>query len=138
MQRASVFIILIAIQATLALKVGEFRTLSHAVKGVVNLINETSIRVDDFYYDGLGPDAYFYAGSKGQPGHNGYFVLMPDVRGVNGKGKLPKGSVFSGEPLTLTLPKGKNVFQIKWLSVWCERFSVNFGDMFVPRRCLGA
>ena len=32
----------------------------------------------------------------------------------------------------LTLPDDLKATDIKWLSVWCRRFRVNFGDMFFP------
>ena len=32
----------------------------------------------------------------------------------------------------LTLPGGLKPKEIKWLSVWCRKFKVNFGDIFFP------
>ena len=34
----------------------------------------------------------------------------------------------------LSLPSGKTLKTIKWLSVWCEEFEVNFGEVNVPDR----
>ena len=31
--------------------------------------------------------------------------------------------------LTLHLPPGTQVSDLKWLSVWCRAFTVNFGDL---------
>ena len=36
----------------------------------------------------------------------------------------------------LTLPPEYEVSDLKWLSVWCRRFSVNFGDIKFDRTVL--
>ena len=36
----------------------------------------------------------------------------------------------------LTLPPEYEVSDLKWLSVWCRRFSVNFGDIKFDRSVL--
>ena len=35
---------------------------------------------------------------------------------------------FDGKTLVLTLPENIEVKDLKWLSVWCRRFAINFGD----------
>ena len=32
----------------------------------------------------------------------------------------------------MTLPGDLKLKEIKWLSVWCREFKVNFGDLFFP------
>ena len=40
---------------------------------------------------------------------------------------------FDGsQDVTLTLPEDTKVSDLKWLSVWCRAFSVNFGDLIFP------
>ena len=34
--------------------------------------------------------------------------------------------------ITLTLPQDVKTTELKWLSVWCRAFRVNFGDIFFP------
>ncbi len=36
------------------------------------------------------------------------------------------------EDITLTLPPGTKVSDLKWISVWCRAFQVNFGDLIFP------
>ena len=36
---------------------------------------------------------------------------------------------FAGQtPIVLTLPNNITVPDLKWISVWCRQFSINFGD----------
>ena len=37
---------------------------------------------------------------------------------------------FSSENCRLTLPEDLKASEIKWLSVWCRRFTISFGDLF--------
>ena len=39
---------------------------------------------------------------------------------------------FNGEDILLHLPPELKVSQLKWLSVWCRAFTVNFGDLIFP------
>ena len=39
---------------------------------------------------------------------------------------------FEGEDLLLHLPPGLTVEEIRWLSVWCRAFTVNFGEVVLP------
>ena len=41
-----------------------------------------------------------------------------------------KGS--AKEQITLRLPENMKVGDIKWLSVWCRKFSVDFGNLIIP------
>ena len=36
---------------------------------------------------------------------------------------------YDGEDITLTLPGDMSSDNIKWLSVWCREFGINFGDV---------
>ena len=36
------------------------------------------------------------------------------------------------ENILLKLPHGLRVRDIKWLSIWCQRFTVNYGEVYVP------
>ena len=36
------------------------------------------------------------------------------------------------EQITLRLPENMKVGDIKWLSVWCRKFSVDFGNLIFP------
>lgn len=40
---------------------------------------------------------------------------------------------YRNKHLTISLPEGKTLQHIKWFSVWCDEFAVNFGDVKIPR-----
>ena len=78
-------------------------------------------------YDGAGPDAYFYIGERGEPSGNGIHI-------ADDKGTLEILGTYRNEDIVLTLPGGKTLRTIRWLSVWCDAFGVNFGEVRIPRQ----
>ena len=36
---------------------------------------------------------------------------------------------YTDETIVITLPAGITVFEVRWLSVWCDRFTVDFGHV---------
>ena len=81
----------------------------------------------NFQYDGQGPGAYFYAGPSGRPSNDGYQI-------PNEKGSMEVLQRYTGQNLVLSLPSGKTLRNVKWISVWCEEFEVNFGEVTLPDR----
>ena len=45
---------------------------------------------------------------------------------------MEKLAMYSRKTIVIMLPMGITVFDIDWLSVWCEEVSVNFGDVMIP------
>ena len=84
-----------------------------------------SFSLQNFQYDGQGPGAYFYAGSSTRPSNDGF--LVPDEKGSTGVLKA-----YRGENIVLSLPSGKTLKDVSWISVWCEEFEVNFGEVYLP------
>ena len=76
-------------------------------------MDSRTLYIRGFNYDGTGPDAYFYAGSSGTPSGRGF--LIP-----NEKGSQDILRRYSQKDIVLTLPSGKTVKDVKWLSVWCR------------------
>ncbi|XP_074594209.1 protein Skeletor, isoforms B/C-like [Brevipalpus obovatus] len=105
---------------------GSFSPTSvHSVKGKVYAVNETAIFIQDFSYDGAGPDAYFWAGSSSTPDVNGF--IIPDSLG---RYDVLKG--YSNQNVLLNLPKGRTIKTIKWISIWCRSFTADFGHVKIP------
>lgn len=50
---------------------------------------------------------------------------------MEGNSKLTKR--YRGKDINLTLPEGKTLRDIKWFSIWCEEYAVNFGDVKIPK-----
>ena len=59
--------------------IGRLETHHHEASGEVYAIDESSIFVRGFSYDGTGPDAYFWAGSSVRPDASGF--IIPDEKG---------------------------------------------------------
>ena len=51
---------------SLFLKLGDFEGFFHDVSGSVYALNQSSLLVKDFTYDGTGPDAFFWAGTDSE------------------------------------------------------------------------
>jgi hypothetical protein len=117
-------------------KIGSLTTKQHGVKGDVYAIDEKTILVKNFEYDGQGPDAFFWVGTSERPGSVGTILAHP----FEGKfyeyedqdAPVLKGQFDGSKDIKLTLPASLNVSDLKWFSVWCRQFSVNFGDLIFP------
>lgn len=64
--------------------------------------------------------AYFYVGTSKSPGPAGALRLR-DERG--GAGPLRR---YRGAGLTLALPDGKTLRDVKWFSIWCDEYAVSW------------
>jgi hypothetical protein len=40
---------------------------------------------------------------------------------------------YINKDITLTLPEGKTLKDIKWFSVWCDEFAVDFGNVMIAK-----
>ncbi|XP_019624549.1 PREDICTED: protein Skeletor, isoforms B/C-like isoform X1 [Branchiostoma belcheri] len=108
--------------------IGEFSRRQHGVRsGEVTILNAKQFHIQNLHYDGLGPDAFFWAGNRdARPSPRGFKV--PDHRGSYDQ-RLPR---YTGQTITIMLPGDVTVYDIKWLSMWCIRFTANFGEVFIP------
>jgi len=117
-------------------KIGTFTNIFHDIAGTAYALNETTILIKGFNYDGEGPDAFFLGGTHGRPSKSGE-VVMPypfEGRHFNYRDKnIPILGRFNGnKDVVLHLPPGTTVDQLKWISVWCRDYTVNFGHVNVP------
>lgn len=55
-------------------------------------------------------------------------MRLRDERGSTGVIKR-----YRNKDVTLSLPEGKTLRDVKWFSVWCDEFEVNFGDVTIPK-----
>lgn len=116
-------------------KAGDFQNYAHGINGEVFLKDEKTLVIKGFTYDGAGPDAFFWAGTSAAPSSVGTILPYP-FEGKFYEYEDQNAPILSrrynGEEIILTLPDDLKATDIKWLSVWCRRFRVNFGDMFFP------
>ncbi|CAL7938166.1 unnamed protein product [Xylocopa violacea] len=106
--------------------IGKLSELHHGVSGEVYAVDGRTLFIKDFTYDGEAPTAYFYVGTSKSPNGNG--IRLRDEHGSTETLKR-----YRRKSITLTLPDGKSLGNIKWFSVWCDEFAVNFGDVRIPR-----
>lgn len=66
-------------------------------------------------------------GTSARPNNNGATRLR-DERGSAGVIRR-----YRHKDITLSMPEGKTLRDFKWFSVWCDDFSVNFGDITIPK-----
>ncbi|XP_054288516.1 protein Skeletor, isoforms D/E-like [Macrosteles quadrilineatus] len=98
----------------------------HEVSGDVYAVDARTLHIRNFNYDGQGPAAYFYVGHTKVVNGNGH--RLQDERGMSQPLKR-----YRRRHITLTLPEGKTLANIKWFAVWCDEASVNFGDVKIPK-----
>jgi len=102
---------------------GYFSTLAHNVSGKATIIDNCTIRITEFSYDGGGPEVYMYAAIDHQYASNSAFSISQKLN----------GTVYSNDEFTLRLPDGKSLDDLTGLSVWCVDFDANFGELeFTP------
>lgn len=98
---------------------GHFQTYSHNVAGTATIIDNCTIEITNFDYDGGGPEVYFYAAVDSQFNSPSAFII----------GERLTGTVFTNDTLQVSLPQGKSLDDLDSLSVWCVDFSVDFGSL---------
>ncbi|KAG5670982.1 hypothetical protein PVAND_001209 [Polypedilum vanderplanki] len=109
--------------------IGTFTEFAHGIKGTVYAVDESTLFVKGFAYDGTGPDAFFWVGSSPRPSPEGYIIPYPEE--FSGR-EPPILQAHNNTDIILRLPMGKRIRDIRWLSVWCRRFTVDFGEVFIP------
>ena len=120
------------------LKIGQFTGYHYGVAGILYALNESTLFIKDFAYTGGGPDAFFVVGTKTErPSPNGIMLTFP-FDGKHYEYDDPNAPVLgrfeAGQPqkVLLHLPKNLRVSDLKWLSVWCRAYTVNFGEVIWP------
>ena len=119
-----------------ALTVGSFTTRAHDLEGQVVALSDRVMEVRNFVYDGLGPAAYFWADTNSVPSSGGFRLLDASPSNSCGKESLPEGRQ---DTFRFEFPNGMTIHDIVGgsISVWCEAFSANFGEVIVDSPALG-
>lgn len=105
-------------------KVGQTATFApgfHNVQGTAVVIDDCTIDLTNFSFDGGGIDVRVYVGSDGFfHASQGGFEISGDL----------VGTVFSGSTLRLTLPEGRSLDDFDSISIWCVAVGISFGTGF--------
>ncbi len=96
----------------------ELSTLFHMVSGTATIVDDCTIVVEDFHFDGNGIEVRWWGQVDGsyKPGMS----LSEDLY------NFPVG--FVGTTQTISLPDGVTFDDIEGVSVWCVAVGVSFGD----------
>lgn len=100
-------------------QIAELATFAHQVSGTAVIVDDCTIRIDDFVFDGGGVDVRFYSGLGGDY-RGGFSMSEADLRRPNG---------YDGtEPVFARLPEGRSLDELDGISVWCVPVAASFGD----------
>jgi len=89
---------------------------AHDSSGTATIVDDCTVEVTHFTFDGGGVDVRFYGGQGGDYGSG--FAISEDIFGTE----------YDDETVTLTLPDGKTFDDMDGISVWCVAFDVSFTD----------
>ncbi|XP_064465589.1 protein Skeletor, isoforms B/C-like isoform X2 [Ornithodoros turicata] len=103
--------------------IGPLQNTVHGVSGNVYAAKKNVLVLEDFVYDGLGPDAFFMVGTTNEPSPTG--TVLP-----NEAGSVSKLSRYEKKTIVLTLPSV--ITNYKWFSVYCKKAKVSFGHVVIP------
>lgn len=108
--------------------IGKLSGRSHNVSGDVFAVDEQTLFIKNFNYDGLNPDTYFWSGVKSDSaGPDGFIV--PDE-----KGSTKPLERYQDRDVVLRLPEGKTLREVGWLSVWSRQRRESAGDIAIGAR----
>jgi hypothetical protein len=97
----------------------EFSNLAHDINGTLTVLDNRTLEISNFSYDGGGPSVYFYTGVGGNYRSSaGGRLIGPQLN----------GRVYENETIRVTLPDDLTLDDFDGVSVWCDIFSANFGD----------
>lgn len=99
--------------------VAEFSTFAHDVSGTLTILDDRTIEITNFNYDGTGVSVFFYNGIDGN-------FLQPNSQEIGQQ--LLRATPYIDETIVLTLPDGLTLDDFNSLSVWCVPFFASFGE----------
>lgn len=100
----------------------ELRGFQHAVGGTARVLDDCTIEISDFTFDGGGIDVRVY-GARDSDYDNG-FSIGPDLT-------RPQG--WTGETLTVQLTEDQSLDDLDGISIWCVPVGVDFGSGLFER-----
>ncbi|MBL8949100.1 MAG: DM13 domain-containing protein [Myxococcales bacterium] len=89
----------------------------HGVGGRAEIVDDCTVVIHDFTYDGTGIDVRLYGGVDGD--YDGGYPMTDD---------LIKPGGYDGTELEAVLPDGVTLDQLDGVSVWCVDVGIDFGS----------
>lgn len=115
------------VQATF---IGDLIDTDHKVEGEVYIINENTLAIDKFGYDGNGFGVYIHVATEGSnlDDYAANKILVPYPTGSEGQ-PIEEPYDGSGQLIIDLKQVGVRASDVKWLSVWCTVFELSFGHV---------
>jgi mono/diheme cytochrome c family protein len=102
--------------------IAELSTEFHDVSGIAEIVDDCTVVIHDFTYDGSGIDVRIYGGIGGD--YDDGYAMTDD---------LLKPGGYDGVQLEAVLPQGRTLDELDGVSVWCVEVGVDFGSVvFAP------
>jgi hypothetical protein len=92
-------------------------TRQHGVSGDAVIVDNCTVEVRNFKYDGQGIDVRVY-GATGTNYRDGWIMTEDLVRRER----------YNGETIVAKMPEGKSLDALDAVSVWCVDFAIDFGS----------
>jgi len=97
---------------------GKFSKVSNDVEGDIFLLDEKTIYIQGFSFNGQAPDVHFWSDGVAIPY---YTRTHPEVQMVVGE--------YHKEDVVLMLPPEKpTIKDLHHFQVWCRQYGINFGE----------
>ena len=96
----------------------ELTPFAHGVGGTATIVDDCTIEVTSFDFDGQGINVRFYSGLGGDF-DSGFSMSEMDLRRNPG---------YADETVFAQLPDGRTLDELDAISVWCVPVGVSFGD----------
>lgn len=89
---------------------------AHIAQGIATIVDERTIHVRHFTYDGTAPLVYFYLGADNTHAAFANGIAIGSVL----------GRAYADEEITVQLPESQSLDGYTAISVWCAAFDVSF------------
>lgn len=96
----------------------ELKTKFHNVGGTAKIVNDCTVAIENFTFDGKGIKVQIYGAATHGEYASGYVM----------SGDLTRPKAYEGERLLVNLPMGKTLDDLGGVSVWCVDAKVDFGS----------
>uniref|UniRef100_A0A1I7XN06 DM13 domain-containing protein n=1 Tax=Heterorhabditis bacteriophora TaxID=37862 RepID=A0A1I7XN06_HETBA len=107
--------------------IGELPNLADGdVKGKVYVVNDTTLQIINFTYNGNAPDLYFWLDHKETPTNDG--VKIPSFE----YGITPLGPYNNANRVVLILPGLHKLNNFRSFALYCYKYEHNFGSILIP------
>ena len=110
---------------------GKLSTLAHDVSGNVYAISCNELVIENFNYDGLGPQVFAYLGNDPASGPNAGSTGVDATVIHEGRTftQFLPGIIYFDQTIRLILPDSYSINETNWLSIWCKSVTASFGEI---------